>query len=163
MKNPLISVVIPIYNQEGYCGQAIQSVLEQQYDNFELIVINDGSSDSSASIIDSLCLNRKNVTVIHQANLGPSEAINAGLKVAKGELISLCGGDDMCLPNRLKIQSEILTYSDKDIAFSYPHLINENGDLLEDGHFPIFFNIPQEFKDKPFKSLFLSGNFLCGV
>jgi glycosyltransferase involved in cell wall biosynthesis len=161
MIQPLISVIIPVYNQEKYCGQAIQSVLNQSYDNFELIVIDDGSTDSSHSIAHGLCSGHPNATVIKQENLGPSEAINTGLKVAKGEFIALCGGDDICQSNRLKIQSEILINSSFDIVFSEPYLIDQNGDLLEDGHFPIFFNIPKDFKTQPFRSLFFNGNFLC--
>jgi len=161
MSLPIITVVMPIYNQENYCIYAIESVLAQTYPNIELIIVNDGSTDSSLSIIESKFARMPNVIIIDQINQGPSAAINAGLSIAQGEYIALCGGDDVCTLDRLTNQYEIISQSSSDIVFSWPYLINQDGNLLDDGHFKIFFNIPKNFKDEPFKALFLNGNFLC--
>ena len=102
MLKPLVSVVLPVYNCETYVGGAIESVLEQTFSSFELIVINDGSTDQSAHIIDSF--NDKRMRVLHQANQGLAAALNRGISLAKGKYIARQDQDDLSLINRIALQ-----------------------------------------------------------
>lgn len=105
LENPLVSVIIPNYNHAAYVGEAIHSVLNQTYDNFEIIVIDDGSTDNSREVI----LNTSDkVIYIWQENQGLSAARNTGIRAAKGEIIGLLDADDMYEPKFLSTLSSIL-------------------------------------------------------
>jgi glycosyltransferase involved in cell wall biosynthesis len=106
--SPLVSVVIPAYNRANVIGRAIQSVLEQTYENFEIIVVDDGSTDGTvkeASAYQDRC---EMTLKIHSENLGQNFARNTGLKAANGELISYLDSDDEFLPTHLETVVEIL-------------------------------------------------------
>ena len=90
----LISVIMPVYNTSSTLGEAVKSVLQQRYPEFELILINDGSSDSSPEICDLLAKTDKRIKVVHQENKGLSEARNKGIEVASGEFIAFIDSDD---------------------------------------------------------------------
>jgi glycosyltransferase involved in cell wall biosynthesis len=108
-KKPVFSVIIPLYNKEKYIKRAINSVLKQTYQNFEIIVINDGSTDNSLSVIKSI--KDKRVKIFNQKNLGVSNARNKGIKKAKGEYIAFLDADDKFLNNYLEtIVQLILKY-----------------------------------------------------
>ena len=103
MNSPLISVIIPVYNAERFLAAALDSVLAQTYKNWELILIDDGSMDQSASICDQYadqCVDR--IHVIHQSNQGVSTARNVGLGIAKGEFITFVDADDFVAPDYLQ-------------------------------------------------------------
>jgi len=101
MKNALASVIIPVYNSERYLSEAIESVLVQTYRPIEIIVVDDGSTDSSADIAkgfhDAICY-------VFQPNSGPSVARNAGLKIATGSIISFIDADDVWSTDKLSRQ-----------------------------------------------------------
>ena len=99
--NPLISVIIPFYNARNTLGRAIRSVLEQSHTNLELLLINDGSTDDSASLLSHIQDAR--LRVISQANQGPSAARNNGLRHAQGEWICFVDADDTLTPNALEL------------------------------------------------------------
>ena len=101
-----ISVIIPLYNKEKYIEKTLQSVFQQTFTDYELIIINDGSTDSSGEIAKLLCKNKKNTTVIYQENKGLSVTRNRGVGMAKGEIIALLDADDIWDKNYL---SEIHT------------------------------------------------------
>ncbi|MGM9534558.1 MAG: glycosyltransferase family 2 protein [Intestinibacter sp.] len=90
----LISIIIPIYNIEKYIEQCVNSVLEQSYKNFEIILVDDGSKDTSGDICDKYCRLDDRVKVIHKENGGLSSARNTGIKAAKGDYIAFIDGDD---------------------------------------------------------------------
>lgn len=94
MSKPLISIIIPAYNIEKYIERCIQSVINQTYENLEIIIINDGSTDNTAMIINKYSLLDKRIVPIHKENGGVSTARSAGLKIAKGEYIGFVDGDD---------------------------------------------------------------------
>lgn len=100
--NPLVSVIIPTYNRGWILPEAIDSVLVQEFTNFELIVVDDGSTDNTASILDRY---GKDIHVIRQTNQGVSAARNSGIRHAKGELISFLDSDDLWLPRKLLRQT----------------------------------------------------------
>ena len=98
---PLVSVVIPVYNGERYLVDAIQSVLDQTYRNFEVIVVDDGSTDGSAAAAKRF---GEAIRYVHQANGGVCKARNAGLAAAQGVYLAFLDQDDLWLPDKLAIQ-----------------------------------------------------------
>ena len=86
---PEISVIVPVYKAEQYLDRCVKSILEQTYQNFELILVDDGSPDNSPSLCDEWAKNDNHIYVIHKENGGASSARNAGLKIAKGRWIAL--------------------------------------------------------------------------
>ena len=101
-KNRIISVIVPVYNVEGFLHRCVDSILNQTFTRFELILIDDGSVDASASICDSYKYDER-VRVIHQHNQGVSKARNIGLKYANGEYITFVDGDDYLETDALDI------------------------------------------------------------
>lgn len=93
---PLISVVIPTYNRAEKVCAAVDSILQQTYPNVEAVVVDDGSTDDTQARLDRY---RDRVRVIHQANAGPSAAMNRGISAARGEFVSFLGSDDLLLPH----------------------------------------------------------------
>lgn len=100
-KKPLVSVIIPTYNRGWIVKEAIDSVLEQDFPDYELIVVDDGSVDNTAAILKAY---RKKITVLRQDNQGVSAARNHGIAAASGRLISFLDSDDLWLPPKLSIQ-----------------------------------------------------------
>lgn len=103
-KKGLVSVIIPCYNQELYISEAIQSVIDQTYDNWECIIIDDGSDDASAEIINGFVNKDSRFKYIFQNNQGVSVARNAGFKSCNGEFIQFLDGDDFIYPEKLEKQ-----------------------------------------------------------
>jgi glycosyltransferase involved in cell wall biosynthesis len=103
MKNYTVSVIIPAYNAEAHLAEAIESTLHQTFKNFEIIIIDDGSTDNTFNIAKSYT-RHNNVIVIRQLNFGPSKARNLGIKSARGEYCAFLDSDDLMLSNRLELQ-----------------------------------------------------------
>ncbi|MFV0186645.1 glycosyltransferase [Empedobacter falsenii] len=101
-----VSVVLPVYNGELYLKDAISSILNQTFNDFEFIIINDGSTDNSLNIINSFDDNR--IVLIDQQNQGLAKSLNNGLKKAKGKYIARMDADDIALPNRFERQIQYL-------------------------------------------------------
>lgn len=97
-----VSVIVPVYNSEKYLSDCIKSILNQTFDNFELILVNDGSSDSSLEICRKFAIEDSRVVVIDKHNEGVSEARNSGLKNARGRFICFVDSDDIVEPNYIK-------------------------------------------------------------
>ena len=96
--NRTISVIIPVYNVEAYLRQCLDSVLSQSYDDLQVILIDDGSTDASGMICDEYAAKDQRITVIHQKNGGAAAAKNAGLRCATGEYLSFVDSDDYLEP-----------------------------------------------------------------
>ena len=107
MGQPQVSVVIPVWNGERHLKQAIESILGQDFADFELIVIDDGSTDCSAEIVSAFA-NEPRVVLHKQANAGVVAARNAGLRLAKAEFVAFLDADDIALPGRLARQVAFL-------------------------------------------------------
>lgn len=101
-RKPNISVIVPIYNVEPYLRRCVDSLLQQSYADFELILVDDGSPDNCSAICDEYAAADKRVKVIHKTNGGLSDARNAGLQVAQGEYIAFVDSDDWVTPNYLE-------------------------------------------------------------
>ena len=109
---PQISVVMPVYNAEKYLNEAINSVLNQTYSNFELIILNDKSTDSSKSIIESyLAKDSRIVFIDKETNVGPANLRNEGFDLARGTYIALLDADDIAKSTRFEKQIAILKKS----------------------------------------------------
>jgi glycosyltransferase involved in cell wall biosynthesis len=99
----MTSVILPCYNGHRWLSGAIESVLAQTYDNFELVIIDDGSTDNTEEIIAPY-LRDGRVRYLHQRNSGFSSAVNRGIKESRGCLIGFIGQDDLWIPNKLELQ-----------------------------------------------------------
>jgi len=109
IEKKLISVIMPVYNSEKYLQESIESILGQSYSNFELLLINDASTDSSLAIMQDYAARDKRITILNnEFAKGVSGGLNTGLKHAKAHLIARIDADDICLPNRFAIQLEYL-------------------------------------------------------
>lgn len=102
MENPLVSVIVPVYNAAAFLPAAVESILAQTYTSWELILIDDGSTDASPAICDTYADANPRIRVIHQPNAGVSAARNAGLRHADGEFISFVDADDLVAPEYLQ-------------------------------------------------------------
>jgi len=122
-EEPLVSVIIPVYNGEQYLAEAIKSVFTQSYSNWELLVVDDGSTDKSAEIVEALT----GACCIRQENKGVSAARNIGIKKAKGKLLAFLDSDDVWLPEKLSVQTKFMM-EHSEIGFSITHqkIISDN-------------------------------------
>lgn len=116
MTDPLVSIIIPTFNNAEFITQAIESVLNQTYQGFEIIVIDDGSTDQTENILSKF---GDRITYIKQNNRGPSSARNAGIKKSSGKYIAFLDSDDLFLPNKLSIQINFLVkHPEIDLVYS---------------------------------------------
>lgn len=109
--NPLVSIIVPFLNQERFIGEAIESVLAQNYENWELILVDDGSTDNSAKIVREFALSHpeKIYLISHPKNLGASAARYTGIQITKGEFITFLDSDDVFFPDT--IERELQAFS----------------------------------------------------
>lgn len=105
----LVSIIIPVYNVERYLERCVHSVLNQTYTNLEVILVNDGSSDSSPAICDAFAKEDSRIRVIHQNNKGDGAARNAGLDIFQGEWVCFVDSDDWVEPNYVEVLVDIAT------------------------------------------------------
>lgn len=125
----LISVIIPVYNVEMYLEQCLDSVLSQTYHNLEVILVDDGSADTSGTICDQYKEKDARVKVIHKKNGGLSSARNAGLELAKGDWIGFVDSDDYLAPEMYEALLAIARTADADIALTYFQCVDRDGNL----------------------------------
>ena len=124
---PLISVIIPVYNNEEFLRECINSVLVQTYQNLEIILIDDGSTDASGKICDEYAQRDSRIQVIHQKNAGVSAARNAGLQIARGAYIGFVDGDDYIDPDMFSCLFDLCRTSGTEIAVC--GVYNKSGDI----------------------------------
>lgn len=106
MSIKMISVVIPLYNKEASIAQSLRSVLSQEYDDFEVVIVDDGSTDGSVGVVEAI--NDSRIRLIKQENGGPSKARNTGVKNAKGEWILFLDADDELEPDALEYFANLI-------------------------------------------------------
>lgn len=135
---PTVSVIIPAYNAENYILETIESILTQSYKDFEIIVVDDKSTDNTKNIVMQIASDKIRYFCLDENHSGPSRPRNIGIKLALGKYIAFCDSDDLYTPNRLK---------------SAVNFLESNGDL------GMIFTDEQQFDDKTGKEL---GNFLHG-
>lgn len=146
MKNPIISIVIPCFNSQDYIKSTLQSILNQSEKNFEILIINDGSTDNSLKVINQF--NDKRINIISQENQGVSAARNYGLKLAKGNYILFFDSDDVMSKDFLISRSNflknnnnvsfcsgiVLSYPTKNKIFETPYANIKNKILLNNAY-----------------------------
>lgn len=112
---PLVSVIVPTYNARRYILQSIQSVLDQTYDNFELIIVDDGSTDETYNLILDTFSGDSRIRLIRICNSGVAVALNSGIELSRGKYIARLDADDIAVPNRLRQQVNFME-SNKNIG-----------------------------------------------
>lgn len=127
ISNIEISLIIPVYNCEKYLRAALMSVVEQTFNNFEVIMVNDGSTDSSLDIMNEFAGNHQNFHVIDQPNTGPGPARNNAIKIATGKFVAFLDGDDLMSPNFLEILYNTAIKTDADIVCCNYKLLYPSG------------------------------------
>lgn len=140
----MISVIIPLYNKEASIKQSLMSVLSQSYQDFEVVIVDDGSTDNSVTKVEEIQDSR--IRLIRQENGGPGKARNTGVKNARGEWIVLLDADDELLPNALSIFSKAINDN------SYVDIFDANkyilvGDTKTLGYHPIQGRIEKPFEE----------------
>lgn len=127
---PLVSIIMPVYNAEKYVEKSINSVLNQQYDNWELLIINDSSSDNSKEIIEKYQRKDNRITAIYlPLNKGVVNARNIGIEKANGRFLAFLDSDDMW--HERKLDKQINYMLQNDVSFSY----TKYQEIQEDGTF----------------------------
>ena len=129
MIHPKVSVVIPAYNHERFIGPAIESVLQQTHESLELIIIDDGSTDRTAEVIQGYTDQR--LQYVYQENQDAYNALNRGLSMVKGDFVAILNSDDIFMPNRLERLLVEQQASGAQCLFSKVCLINDDGDRLD--------------------------------
>ena len=159
MGQPTFSVIIPVYNHVRYVAETIRSVIGQTRDDWELIVVDDGSTDGSAEIIDDLECTDDRITCIHQSNAGPASARNAALARSRCEWLAYIDSDDVWYPETLQRYGDyIAAHPHVQFIHGFRHRLNSDGSIDE---------LPGEFQDRPtgtaelFGRMYLSHLCVC--
>ena len=117
MKNtPLISIITPVYNVEKYLRQCIESIIVQDFEEWELILVDDGSTDKSGAICDEYALKEERIRVLHKENTGVADSRNLALQLAKADLIGFVDSDDWIEPDMYSVLYHTLIDNQADIA-----------------------------------------------
>ncbi len=131
MEAPLVSIIIPIYNSEKFLEAALTSVQNQTYSNWELILIDDASTDSSAQVAREFYLEDQRITYERlPENQGTAVCRNRGIAMAKGDFIAFLDSDDFWLPDKLELQVDFMQRHDCDVSYTNYLLIDEEGNSL---------------------------------
>ena len=128
-KQPQVSVIIPAYNSAKYISDAIASVLAQTYTDYEIILIDDGSTDNTEAVVAPYL---KQIRYFKQSNQGVSAARNRGIYLARGEFVAFLDADDLIMPHKLEQQAEIMEQPEIGIVNSGFRLITEDGEEISD-------------------------------
>lgn len=143
MNEPKVSIIVPVYKVEQYIEKCIQSILGQSYRNFELILIDDGSPDSSGSICDRYAAEDSRVRVVHKQNEGVSVARNTGLDIATGDYITFIDSDDYVSEYYLKHLLTAIVSGNVDLVVEgYMRVYADRADILT---YPQIKCVPQQY------------------
>ena len=128
----LISIITPVYNSEKYIAETIESVLAQTYSDWEMIIVDDCSTDNSKEIIRKFTENENRIRLIEfEENAGTGKARDVALKNAKGRFVAFLDSDDMWMPEKLEKQFLFMTENNYPISFTSYKMIDENGSDLK--------------------------------
>ncbi len=128
---PLVSVIIPVYNVAAYLSRCLDSIIRGEYNNLEIICVDDGSPDNCGSILDKYAEQDKRIKVVHQQNLGVAAARNNGLSLAKGNYIAFIDSDDCVHPLYIRSLMNCLLKKNADIVICRAVKFTENEDLQD--------------------------------
>lgn len=146
-ENPLVTVICSCYNHENFVIESLNSVINQDYKNIELIIVDDFSSDNSKKVIENWILNHSEITFIaNEKNLGITKSFNNALRLAKGKYIIDLAADDILIPNCITLQLkkfENSRFKNLGIVYGNAELISENGDFIS-----LYFDVETSKKTK---------------
>ena len=125
-----ISIIVPIYNTEKYLDRCIASIVAQSYENLEIILVDDGSSDNCGIICDRWAINDNRIKVLHKSNGGLSDARNAGLSIATGEYIGFVDSDDYIHMDMYQELFDLIKKYGADMAICEYNCVSEDGIVL---------------------------------
>ena len=148
---------MPAYNTEKYIGESIQSVIDQTYKNWELLVIDDGSTDKTAEIIRRFAAHDSRVKYLFQQNSGQGKARNTAIAKSSGSLIAFLDSDDLWLPQKLELQLQVMDSVKADVVYSNGFIIYEPGAPAGATDFPI---VPGKIEGRRMIDLLLLLNFI---
>lgn len=147
MKNPLVSIIMPAYNAERFIRESIESVIDQTYKEWELLVINDFSNDLTKVIIEDYCKKDKRIKLLEQEkNKGVVKARNRGIKESKGKYIAFLDSDDLWKNNKLEIQIKYMQTNKIYMTYTGYSYISEGGKFIKKIHIPKSLNYKQALK-----------------
>jgi len=133
----LISVVLPVYNGAKFIANAIESILDQTYENFELIVINDGSKDNTLEILNSYAVKDDRIKIVSRQNKGLIETLNEGFSLAKGKYIARQDDDDISHPQRFEKQIAFMEKNeDYALCGTFYNVVTEDGEFIRKHFLP---------------------------
>ena len=138
----MISVIVPVYRVEAYLGECIDSILAQTYQDFELILVDDGSPDNCGVICDEYAAKDSRIRVVHQQNGGLSAARNAGLDIARGEYVTFVDSDDKIPKNYLAILYGMIIDNDAQVSTCHMMFCRErdslNSEVIVSGEYDVY-------------------------
>ena len=129
----LFSIIVPVYNAEIYLRNTIESVDSQSFRDWQLILVNDGSSDKSLEICQEYSAKDSRIQVLSQENRGVSAARNAGIDAAQGEYIMFLDSDDEYKPGALESVAELIERTNVDLVVSSSEVVNVDKDIILHG------------------------------
>ncbi|MEC4894091.1 MAG: glycosyltransferase family A protein [Oscillatoria sp. PMC 1051.18] len=151
---PLVSVIIPAYNAESTILETIQSVQQQSYTHWEIIVVDDGSRDRTLTILQDIVEPR--LQIFSGDNAGAATARNRGLKLAQGEFIAFLDADDLWTTDKLQLQLEALEkHPEAGVAYSWASFIDANGKFL-------YYQEPVFYQGNVYQQMLLVNFLVCG-
>lgn len=112
MYQPLVSILMPLFNAEQWVEETIRSCQSQTYSNWELIIVDDGSTDASASIVEKIASSEPRITLLRQPNAGACVARNLAFRHCKGDYVMYLDADDLISPDKIELQVEALSHAD---------------------------------------------------
>jgi glycosyltransferase involved in cell wall biosynthesis len=162
MKSPLISVIIPAYNHEIFVADAIKSVLNQTFEDFEIIVIDDGSTDNTFDEIKKI--EDPRIRLYHQANIGAAKTINLGIDLSRGQYLTILNSDDMYHPERLSLFKQHMDNNpDTMVLSSLVQPVDTSGNPLQPGSGNAFHEYWLRWYDTAVQNLQLDGDYFYSL
>ena len=167
LQKPKVSILMTVYNDEEYVEQSLSSISNQSYKDYELILINDGSTDKSLEIMQSFAEKDLRIKLINQRNKGLIDSLNAAIAMSKGEFLARMDSDDISLPSRLEKQFDYMRKNDLDICGCHYFIKNKNDKFLDTVFVPLnknsmllylFQGVPFAHGSVMIKSSFLKNN-----
>jgi teichuronic acid biosynthesis glycosyltransferase TuaG len=151
----LVSVIMPAYNSGRFLAESVRSVQAQTFGGWELVVVDDGSTDDTAAVAQGFVETDARVRYVARPNGGQGAARNTGLRAAKGDLVAFLDSDDLWLPGKLEAQIEVLERTGVELVYTDGHIFSEDGAEWADEHFHI---LPGEARGvEMYRTLFRSN------
>lgn len=159
-KKPLLSIIVPLYNEEDYIAKTVESIRNSSFEDFELLLIDDGSTDMSSNICDSLALKDSRIKVIHKKNGGLVSSWKCGVSNAKADYISFVDGDDL-VEHRMfeKLYNSVMNYN-ADIAITIVSNLYQSGKKRNDLYFEKGYYDSKKIEKEIYPKFLNTGKFM---